>query len=174
MPSSLGPQAGLGLYAGREFTLGERITSYAGPILYREQIEEDDLDTSYVLRIPNSGGALIDGKPYADAIRNNPHNPGAWGRYFPPEEAPEWHEGAASMANDPRDPKRYNSRLEFRKRQGVNKALCDLAPMRAILFATRTIRCGEEIFYNYGSDKPFEKMRKEAQRKKLESANRNK
>ena len=95
-------------------------------------------------------------------------------RYFPPEEAPEWHEGAASMANDPRDPKRYNSRLEFRKRQGVNRALCELAPMRAILFATRTIRCGEEIFYNYGSDKPFEKMRKEAQRKKLESANRNK
>jgi hypothetical protein len=47
MPSSLGPQAGLGLYAGREFTLGERITSYAGPILYREQIEEADLDTSY-------------------------------------------------------------------------------------------------------------------------------
>ena len=47
MPSSLGPLAGLGLYAGREFTLGERITSYAGPILYREQIEEDDLDTSY-------------------------------------------------------------------------------------------------------------------------------
>ncbi len=37
----------------------------------------------YVLRIPNSGGALIDGKPYADAIRNNPHNPGAWGRYLP-------------------------------------------------------------------------------------------
>ena len=47
MPSSLGPQAGLGLFAGREFTSGERITSYAGPILYREQIEEDDLDTSY-------------------------------------------------------------------------------------------------------------------------------
>ena len=95
-------------------------------------------------------------------------------RYFPPEEAPEWHEGAASMANDPRDPKRYNSRLEFRKRQGVNKALCDLAPMRAILLATRTIRCDEEIFYNYGSDKPFEKMRKEAQREELESAIRNK
>ena len=95
-------------------------------------------------------------------------------RYFPPEEAPEWHEGAASMANDPRDTKRYNSRLEFRKRQGVNKALCDLAPMRAILLATRTIRCDEEIFYNYGSDKPFEKMRKEAQREELESANRNK
>ena len=38
----------------------------------------------YVLRIPNSGGALIDGKPYADAIRNNPHNPvGASGRYLP-------------------------------------------------------------------------------------------
>ncbi len=52
------------------------------------------------------------------------------------------------------------------KRLGDNKALCELAPMRAILFATRDIRPMEEIYYNYGSDKPFEKMRKEAQQKK--------
>ena len=64
------------------------ITSYEGPILYRSEVEEATMDTSYVLRIPNSGGALIDGKPLADAIRANPHNPGAWGRYYPAEGAP--------------------------------------------------------------------------------------
>ena len=36
----------------------------------------------------------------------------------------------------------YNSKLEFRKRQGANKALCDLAPMRGILFAARDIMAG--------------------------------
>ena len=35
--------------------------------------EATQKDTSYVLRIPNSGGALIDGKPIGDAIRANPH-----------------------------------------------------------------------------------------------------
>ena len=44
----------------------------------------------------------------------------------------------------------YNSRLDFRKRQGANKALCELAPMRAILFATRDIKAGEEILLTKG------------------------
>ena len=173
MPSGLGPGAGLGLYAGRAFKSGDVITSYSGPIIDRSQIEAaDSWDTSYVLRIPNSGGQLIDGKPFADAIRSNKNNPGAFGRWYPPGDkedgAPEWHEGAASMANDPRDARLYNSRLEFKRRQGANKALCELAPMRAILYATRDLRAGEEIYYNYGSDKPFEKMRKEMQKKKAE------
>ena len=47
-------------------------------------------------------------------------------------------------------------------------AVTELAPMRAILFATRDIKLGEEIYYNYGSEKPFEKMKKEAQRKQAE------
>lgn len=33
----------------------QNITWYAGPILYREQLSEDR-DTSYILRLPNSGG----------------------------------------------------------------------------------------------------------------------
>ena len=37
----------------------------------------------YVLRIPDSGGTLIDGKPYADAIHNNRDNPNAFGRCVP-------------------------------------------------------------------------------------------
>jgi len=173
-PSKLGTSAGLGLFAGRPFAVGDVITSYAGPVLYRSELEESAADTSYVLRIPNSGGALIDGKPYADVIRSNPHNPGAWGRYYPPDGCPEWRQGVASMANDPRDVKKYNSKLQFCRRQGANKALCDLAPMRAILFATREIKLGEEIYYNYGSDKPFEKLRKEQQRKRNEMACREK
>jgi len=41
------------------------------------------------------------------------------------------------MCNDPRDAKLYNARITFRRPQGANKALCDLAPMRAVLVATR-------------------------------------
>ena len=112
-----------GLFAGQNFGSGDVITSYEGPILYRDEAEDSSKDTSYVLRIPDSGGALIDGKPIGDAIRKNPNNPGAWGRYYPAEGAVEWHQGAASKANDPRDSKLYNSRLHFVRRQGANKAV---------------------------------------------------
>ena len=167
--SNLGRESGFGLFAGQNFSSGDKITSYEGPILTRDDVEaEAEMDTSYVLRIPNSGGQLIDGKPIGDAIRNNPNNPGAFGRYYPREGAPEWNQGAASMANDPRDRSLYNSSISFVKRQGANRALAELAPMRAILFATRDIKIGEEIYYCYGSDKPFEKMRKEMQRKQAE------
>ena len=166
--STLGRGSGFGLFAGQNFANGEHISSYEGPIIHRSEVEEaTSMDTSYVLRIPNSGGALIDGKPFGDAIRANAQYPGAWGRYYPVEGAPEWRQGAASMANDPRDHRLYNSRLQFVKRQGA-KALAELAPMRALLYATRDIKIGEEIFYNYGSDKPFEKMRKEMLRKQVE------
>ena len=44
--SPLGPQAGLGLCAGRRFTEGDRISSYVAPPLltffYREQLEGRD------------------------------------------------------------------------------------------------------------------------------------
>ena len=40
--SSLGEHAGLGLYAGRSFTKGQLITSYAGPLFYPEQLEDRD------------------------------------------------------------------------------------------------------------------------------------
>lgn len=165
---SLIKNGGFGLFAGKCFKSGDVITSYEGPIIYRNDVDEEVQDTTYVLRIPNSGGALIDGKPIGDAIRANTNNPGAWGRYFPKEDAPEFTQGAASMANDPRDSRLYNSRLSFVKRQGFNKALAELAPMRAILHATRDIKIGEEIYYNYGSSKPFEKMRKELHRKQVE------
>ena len=79
------------------------------------------------MRIPNSGGALIDGKAFADAIRANPGNPAADGRHYPVAGAAEWHHGAAAMANDPRDHKLNNARINFVKPQCGNKALRDLA-----------------------------------------------
>ena len=52
----------------------------------------------------------------------------------------------------------------------------ELAPVLPVLLATRDIECGEEIFYSYGSEKPFEHLRKalqeqEAQAKKGAKAN---
>jgi len=75
-------------------------------------------------------------------------------RYFPLEGSPEWHQGAACMANDPLDVGRYNSRLKFVNRVGTGKERL-LFPRRPILFATRVIREGEEIFFRYGSKTPL-------------------
>ena len=140
-----------------------QISTYHGTPLYKEEISSG-FDTSYVVRVPNSGGALIDGKPYADAIRANPANPTAEGTYLPVEGAAEWERGAACMANDPRDKKRNNALLTFVKPdKAVAKALRDLALLRPQLVATRDIEVGEEVFYSYGSDKPFEHILKTLQ-----------
>lgn len=141
--SQLGAAAGLGLFAGVAYQRNDAITCYSGPLLYREQIPAD-ADTSYILRLPNSGGKHIDGKPYADSIRSNPLNPGKDGRHYPVEGAKEWKAGAASMSNDPRQQQVYNARITFRKPQGASKALCELVPMRAVLLATRDIAPDEE------------------------------
>ena len=141
--SRLGAAAGLGLFAGVAYRRNDAVTCYSGPLVYREQIPPD-ADTSYVLRLPNSGGKHIDGKPYADSIRSNPRNPRKDGRHFPVEGAKEWTAGAASMCNDPRQQHLYNARITFRKPQGASKALCELVPMRAVLLATRDISPDEE------------------------------
>ena len=49
------------------------------------------------------------------------------------------------MANDCRDPRLYNARITFTKPQGMNKALCVLAPMVALLVANKDIGRGEEV-----------------------------
>lgn len=142
------------------------VTTYDGPLLYKEQLQANQ-DTSYVLRVPNSGGCVIDGKLLADEIRANPANPTCDGRYYP-EAGSEWMcRGTGSMCNDPRDAKLYNARITFRRPQGANKALCDLAPMRAVLVATRDLRPGEEIYFNYRSEKPFEHFKKEMQQREV-------
>ena len=45
--SGLGKKAGLGLFAGRAFEVGDRITSYEGPIRSRQEISALGLDPSY-------------------------------------------------------------------------------------------------------------------------------
>ena len=47
--SSLGKHAGLGLFAGRPFAEGDRITSYEGVVRYREEIKERGLDGRYLM-----------------------------------------------------------------------------------------------------------------------------
>jgi hypothetical protein len=158
-PSML-PSAGLGLFAAVAFEAGEFITAYSGPLLYKAEVEATKgLDQSYLLRIPGSGGQLIDGRRFADAVRRNDANPLADGSYVPSEGAREWQLGAASMANDPRVSKLYNARLVFKKPKGSHRDLLQLVPMRAYLCATVRISPGDEVFYNYGSDKPFEAVR---------------
>jgi len=165
-PSLLGAKSGFGLFAGVQFKRGDSITTYDGPLLYKSEVH-DEQDTSYMLRIPNSGGCVIDGKVIADEIRANRANPADDG-YFYPHKDSEWlHRGAGSMCNDPRDTKKYNARITFRQPQGQNKALCQLAPMCAVLIATRDIAPREEIYFSYGSDKPFEHLKKKMQQREI-------
>ncbi len=149
------PNAGLGLFAGVAYRKGEEITTYDGPIVYRQQIAEE-ADKSYVLRIPNAGGVVIDGKAIADAIRSREGNPGPDGHHVPPDGSEWWYRGAASMANDPREAKLYNAHISFSNYVGINRHLSEIAPMRAMLVCTRDIAAREEIHFRYGSDKPFE------------------
>lgn len=141
-PSGLGAVAGLGLFAAQVIQQGQIVSTYFGSLLFREQLAPD-ADTSYVLRIPNSGGALFDGKPYADAIRANPNNPAEDGNYYPVNGAPEWHVGAASMANDPRDRRLNNAHLTYVKPEGGSRAVRELAYMRPVLVATHDIQPDE-------------------------------
>ena len=159
--------AGLGLFAGVAYTKGENITTYDGPMMYREQLSEES-DKSYVLRIPNSGGVVIDGKPMADAIRANPRNPeqdqGKRQVFRPIAGSEWWYRGVGSMANDPCGKTGLlNAKISFCKHIGINRHLSDLAPMRAVLVATRDIAEGEEIFFRYGSEQPFKHIVKGAQ-----------
>ena len=70
-------------------------------------------------------------------------------RYTPPPGSTEWHQGAASMANDPLDRRRYNAAFRFYRGES------DLAPKGAFLGAIRSIRQGDEILVAYGSMRPF-------------------
>ena len=163
-PSGLGPASGLGLFAGCAIGHGQVVTSYYGTLVYREQLGPET-DTSYIVRVPNSGGALVDGKPFADAIRANPANPNPArdreGVHTPLPGAPEWSLGAGAMANDPRDRQLTNAKLDFVKPKEGPQAVRDLAIMRPVLVATRDIAAGEEIFWSYGSATPFEHLRKQ-------------
>ena len=171
--STLGEHAGLGLFTRVPFKQHEVIASYYGTTLFRETLEPD-ADTSYIMRLPDSGGALINGKPFADAIRANPRNPTADGRYYPCECAPEWHLGPGAMANDPRDPKRNNAQLRYVKPKDGHKALRELALVRPVLVATRDLQPDEEVFYSYGSEKPFEHLRKQLAAQKEKEKNKGK
>ena len=164
--SQLGAASGLGLYAGVRFKAGDVITSYARPILYRDEAEALQ-DTSYVLRIPNSGGAVIDGKPCADAIRANATNPGAWRRYYPCEGASE----VATARRRWRTTRATNGCTTRGSSSSGGKARTGRSPSsrRCAPSSTRRARwSGEEIYYNYGSDKPFEKFRKEMHKRQVE------
>ena len=81
--------------------------------------------------------------PYADAIRANANNPAEDGRYYPLDGAPEWHVGAGSMANDPRDRRLNNAHLTYVKPEVGSRAVRDLALMRPVLVATRDIQPDE-------------------------------
>ena len=41
-------------------------------------------------------------------------------RYTPPPGSTEWHQGAASMANDPLDRRRYNAAFRFYRGESVS------------------------------------------------------
>ena len=165
-PSTLGEGAGLGLFAGRKLARGDVVSSYYGVPLYREQLGESFDVVRRAAAQLGRHAAQRQGVRRRDP--REPEQPCGRRPVLPCAGAKEWSLGAGAMANDPRDRKRNNAMLTFVKPAGGAKALRELALVRPTLVATRDIDAGEEVFYSYGSDKPFEHIRKALQAQKDE------
>ena len=129
-PSQLGPESGLGLFAGVDFESKQNVTEYTGDIIHRDSAE--GRDQCYMLRIPDSGNMLIDGKVFAESLT---HKTGG-NRFQPERGANEFHWGAGAMANDPsnQDRLKANTKIVFILPKGHStRELQQLAPQVAFL-----------------------------------------
>ena len=152
--SEVGEDAGRGLFAGangRGFTKNQVITLYGGRLLTRKQMEETE-DHSYMMRVTNSGQGkqsktvmFVDGKQFAAGLSDADTH----GYFQPPPGDSRFHQGAGSLANDSRGPRAANARLDF---MFLDKQ--QVLPQVPVLVAKRQIAPGEEILFDYGTDKP--------------------
>ena len=137
--------AGRGLFTGRRFSQFAIITVFGGQA--RHENEKESCDPMYTLRISGSG-YVVDGHSFAAGIATTAN---AQGNYLPlgGDEAPQWRQGAACMANQ-RPP--YNAKFAF---VDVKDSLGGLRPRIPVLQALQDIPEGTEIFVDYGSSAPF-------------------
>jgi len=156
-PSTLGPEAGLGLFANRPFAEGAPITEYAGQLITSDEAKQrfkNDKATHLRRHIPLrwviDGTRLTDGTPITDA------------------EHQMMNKGGGAFVNDPRNKNRVNAVFDFvdckANREAIER-ICkrgyqpgnpadpfDPKERFSFLRATRDIEEGEEILVSYGDD----------------------
>jgi hypothetical protein len=131
-------EAGMGLFADRDFDKNDIITEYTGQVINDAAVcDLDNINAfTYVAGMPPK--LNIDGFR-RDVIK----------------ELPDGTRGCGSMANDPRDHTRtncatYNS--DFAPRNVPEPSRTGIStPFRLWLLATKPIKRGEEIFFAYGA-----------------------
>jgi hypothetical protein len=150
-PSAV-PGGGRGLFARVPFAKGACITVYSGEILTAAEAQQR-ADHSYIMRISDSSPpTFVDGSFYSNGITRCECVDGRVVRYLPePHDATRFEAtGPGPMANH-QPAGVANAQLIFQP-LGSKYRLLPRVPM---LVAKHPIGVGEEIFYDYGTDKPF-------------------
>lgn len=124
--------AGLGLWADRDFAPYDIITEYTGAVISKKQMVQLTVQHRFQYVAQMTNDLYIDGFRFDDVSR-----------------------ACGSMANDPRDSKRYNSRLYASNpppsiRPEVRKGR--KTRLRLFLVAIRSIPKGSEVFFGYGKE----------------------
>lgn len=123
-PSTLGPNVGMGLFAGKAYRRGDRIIEYTGEVLNEQEFEarygKEDLG-KYVLRATRR--CFIDAR---DPSKSGP----------------------ARYVNDCRRCDKKDGSCP-----GNNlRAQVQPVSKKAFLYATKAIAAGDELFWNYGNE----------------------
>ena len=150
-PSAV-PGGGRGLFALVPYAKGACVTVYSGEVLTADQAKQRK-DQSYVMRISDSSPpTFVDGSFYAQGITRCECAEGRVVRYLPePGDATRFEAtGPGPMANHA-EARVANCQLIFQPLSQKHRLL----PRVPLLVAKHPIAVGEEIFYDYGSDKPF-------------------
>lgn len=139
--------AGRGLFAVKPFTVGEPITAYYGELVTHAESKKRNashLRSLFAMRFAIDGRYMLDGTPITE-----------------PETQLAGH-GAAAFANDARDQEKNNA--EFLKIDSPKNLKAygtfasggpwqlDPGESKIILYATKPIKAGQEIFVSYGDD----------------------
>ena len=159
--STLGEAAGRGLFAGPRadgfegFKAKQVITIYGGTLLTKRQVDAAAREAGghdYMLRISAKGGSMqfwVDGKQFASGLTRQVDDV-----YLPaPEDEDRMTQGAASLANDPRNAKYVNAEFKFYQ-LGTGDA-AKLLPRVPVLVAKCDIAPGDEVFVSYNTEKPL-------------------
>lgn len=145
------PNGGFGLFALRDFTIGEPITEYAGQLVTFAEAQKrrnagmaSHIRSHVPLRFAIDGQRLTDGTPITDPLKQlNGRGIGAYANH-----------GTVALLNADFDRVDSSHNLEQLDRFVAGSPTACIDPEQRVTFlrATRPIRRNAEIFVDYGRD----------------------